>query len=82
MVVGGIEPCTLERDPVRQLDVLFDLAGRHQVPIDVHLHEPGELGVFSVDLVLERVRALGMAGLVTISHSYELGSVPKRPRAG
>lgn len=74
-VVGGIDPCTLDRDPVRHLDVLFDLAERHQAPVDVHLHEPGDLGVFSVDLILERVRALDMAGRVTISHGYDLGSV-------
>lgn len=74
-VVGGIDPCTLDRDPVRHLDILFDLAERHQAPIDVHLHEPGPLGVFSVDLILERVRALDMAYQVTLSHAYDLGSV-------
>ncbi|MFE9249776.1 amidohydrolase family protein [Streptomyces sp. NPDC007088] len=74
-VVGGIDPCTLDRDPVRHLDILFGLAEKHQAPIDVHLHEPGHLGVFSVDLILERVRALGMAGKVTLSHAYELGAV-------
>ncbi|RKT86856.1 Cytosine/adenosine deaminase [Saccharopolyspora antimicrobica] len=74
-VVGGIDPCTLDRDPVRHLDVLFGLAEKHQVPVDVHLHEPGELGVFSVDLILERTRALGMTGQVTISHAYALGGI-------
>ncbi|WP_406457309.1 amidohydrolase family protein [Streptomyces sp. NBC_00876] len=74
-VVGGIDPCTLDRDPVRHLDIVFDLAERHQAPVDIHLHEPGALGVFSVDLILERVRALDMAGRVTLSHAYDLGSV-------
>ncbi|MEV5544175.1 amidohydrolase [Saccharopolyspora shandongensis] len=74
-VVGGIDPCTLDRDPVRHLDILFGLAEKHQAPVDVHLHEPGELGVFSVDLILERTRALGMAGQVTLSHAYSLASV-------
>ncbi|MGW2592200.1 amidohydrolase family protein [Streptomyces sp. NPDC001515] len=74
-VVGGIDPCTLDRDPVRHLDVLFDLAERHGAPVDIHLHEPGALGVFSVDLILERVRALGMAGRVSLSHAYDLGGV-------
>ncbi|MFD0022659.1 amidohydrolase [Streptomyces sp. NPDC058382] len=74
-VVGGIDPCTLDRDPVRHLDIVFDLAERHRAPVDIHLHEPGALGVFSVDLILERVRALDMAGQVTLSHAYELGTV-------
>ena len=74
-VVGGIDPCTLDRDPVRHLDVVFGLAEKYGVPVDVHLHEPGELGAFSADLVLERTRALGMQGNVLISHGYGLWQV-------
>ncbi|WP_427888202.1 amidohydrolase family protein [Kribbella sp. GL6] len=74
-VVGGIDPCMLDRDPVRHLDIVFGLAEKYQVAVDVHLHEPGELGVFSTDLILERTRALGMRGKVTLSHAYQLGSV-------
>jgi cytosine/adenosine deaminase-related metal-dependent hydrolase len=74
-VMGGIDPCSLDRDPAKHLDIVFGLADKYQVPIDIHLHEPGELGVFSTDLVLERTRALGMQGKVTMSHAYQLGSV-------
>lgn len=74
-VIGGIDPCQLDRDPARHLDIVFNLAEKYQVPIDIHLHEPGELGVFSADLILERTRAAGMQGKVTISHGYSLGSV-------
>jgi cytosine/adenosine deaminase-related metal-dependent hydrolase len=74
-VMGGIDPCQLDRDPAKHLDIVFGLAEKYQVEVDIHLHEPGELGVFSTDLVLERTRALGMQGRVTISHGYGLGSV-------
>lgn len=74
-VMGGIDPCSLDRDPARHLDIVFGLAEKYQVSIDIHLHEPGELGVFSTDLVIERTRALGMQGKVTMSHAYQLGSV-------
>ncbi|MHC6219377.1 amidohydrolase family protein [Arthrobacter sp. MMS24-S77] len=74
-VMGGIDPCSLDRDPARHLDIVFGLAEKYQVPIDIHLHEPGELGVFSTELVIERTRALGMQGKVTMSHAYQLGSV-------
>ncbi|GAB3118994.1 amidohydrolase [Glaciibacter psychrotolerans] len=74
-VMGGIDPSQLDRDPARHLDIVFGLAEKYQVEIDIHLHEPGELGVFSTELVLERIRALGMQGKVTLSHAYDLGSV-------
>ncbi|MCX2750460.1 amidohydrolase [Arthrobacter sp. MI7-26] len=74
-VIGGIDPCLLDRDPVRHLDIVFGLAEKFQVPVDIHLHEPGELGVYSTDLILERTKACGMQGNVTIAHAYALGGV-------
>lgn len=71
-VVGGIDPCTLDRDPVRHLDIVFGLAEKYGLPIDIHLHEPGDLGLFSADLIVERTLALGMQGNVLISHGYAL----------
>ncbi len=43
-------------------------------PVDIHLHEPGEMGAFSMELILERTAALGMQGKVTISHAFCLGA--------
>lgn len=74
-VMGGIDPSQLDRDPAKHLDIVFGLAEKYQVEVDIHLHEPGELGVFSTELVLERTRALGMQGKVTMSHAYDLGAV-------
>jgi cytosine deaminase len=79
-IVGGIDPCAIDRDPVRCLDSLFGLATRHGKPIDIHLHEPSEMGAFSLDLILERTAALGMQGRVVISHGFCLGSIPDRDR--
>lgn len=72
-VVGGIDPCQLDRDPIKHLDIVFDLAERFRVPVDLHLHEKGELGAFTAELIMERTRALGMQGNVTISHAFFLG---------
>lgn len=61
-LVGGIDPCALDADPRQHLDIVFDLAERHGVGIDIHLHEPAELGLFSAQQIIERVRALDMRG--------------------
>ncbi|MGI8417840.1 MAG: amidohydrolase family protein, partial [Nakamurella sp.] len=73
-MIGGLDPCGLDRDPVRQLDVVFGLAEKYQVPVDIHLHERGSLGAFSIELIAARTAALGMRGKVTISHAFALGS--------
>ena len=74
-VVGGLDPCALDRNPVAHLDVVFGLAERHGVAVDIHLHETGELGAFTFELIAERTVALGMQGQVTISHAFALSTV-------
>ncbi|NQX12398.1 amidohydrolase family protein [Microbacteriaceae bacterium VKM Ac-2855] len=73
-LIGGIDPCEIDRDPIRHLDAVFALAEKRQVGIDIHLHEGGSLGLFSMELIAERTRALGMAGKVSISHAFALAS--------
>jgi len=77
-VLGGLDPAAIDRDPARSLDLLFELAERHGKPLDIHLHEPGELGAFTLELILERVAALGMQGRVVVSHAFCLGEVNAR----
>jgi cytosine/creatinine deaminase len=79
-LVGGIDPCSFDRDPVRQLDLVFGLAERHHVGIDLHLHEPGELGAFTIELICQRVRGASMEGRVTISHAFALSGVEPATR--
>lgn len=73
--IGGLDPSTVDRDPVRHLNMIFDIADRHGVELDIHLHEPGTLGAFAVELIAERTKVLGLQGKVTISHVFCLGQV-------
>jgi cytosine deaminase len=72
-LVGGLDPCGIDRDPKGHLDMIFALAEKHGKGLDIHLHEGGELGAFSMDLILERIRAHGLRGKVAISHAFCLG---------
>lgn len=72
-LVGGLDPCGIDRDPKGHLDAIFALAGKHGKPLDIHLHEPGELGAFSLEMIFERTEAMGMQGRVAVSHAFCLG---------
>ncbi len=74
-LVGGLDPSSIERDPVAHLDTIFGIAGRHGVGIDIHLHEPDSLGAFAIELIAERTQALGLQGRVTISHAHCLDMI-------
>lgn len=73
-IVGGLDPSSMDRDPKGSLDAVFALAVKHAKPIDIHLHEYGLLGAFTLDLILERTRAQGLQGLVGVSHCFTLGA--------
>ncbi|MFG6157539.1 amidohydrolase family protein [Halomonas sp. 1390] len=74
-LVGGIDPSSMDRDPVGHLDRIFALAEQQGRGVDIHLHEPGMLGAFALELIAERTAALGMQGRVTVSHAFCLGMV-------
>lgn len=72
-LVGGLDPAGMDRDPKGHLDAVFALAEKHGKGVDIHLHEAGTLGAFSLELIMERTRALGMQGKVAVSHAFCLG---------
>lgn len=74
-VLGGLDPIGVDRDPIGQLDALFAIADRHGCELDIHLHDRGEEGVATVERIAERTRALGLAGRVSISHAFCLGTL-------
>jgi cytosine/adenosine deaminase-related metal-dependent hydrolase len=78
-IVGGLDPSGIDRDPKGHLDAVFGLCVRHGKPLDIHLHEPGELGAFALDLIIGRTLALGMQGKVVVSHAFCLGEVARAP---
>jgi cytosine deaminase len=76
-ILGGLDPSGIDRDPVGHLDAIFGLSSKHGVPLDIHLHEAGELGAFAMDLIIERTLAMGMQGKVIVSHAFCLGEVSR-----
>ncbi|WP_270938257.1 amidohydrolase family protein [Falsiroseomonas oryzae] len=78
-IVGGLDPSGIDRDPKGHLDAVFGLCARHGKPLDIHLHEPGELGAFALELIVERTQALSMQGKVVVSHAFCLGEVARAP---
>jgi cytosine/adenosine deaminase-related metal-dependent hydrolase len=75
-LIGGLDPASFDRDVEKHLDVVFGIAEKRGVGVDIHLHDNGTLGIFEIEQIAARSRALGMAGQVAISHAYALGDVP------
>ena len=78
-LVGGLDPASFDRDVEKHLDVVFGVAQKHGVDVDIHLHDAGTLGIFEIEQIAERTRALEMQGHVAVSHAYALGDLPADP---
>ena len=75
-IVGGIDPAGIDRDPIGHLEAVFAMATRYGKGIDIHLHDPGELGRWQIERIADMTQAAGLAGRVMISHAYCLGAFP------
>ncbi|WUH98392.1 amidohydrolase [Spirillospora sp. NBC_00431] len=71
-MIGGLDPAGVDGDAARQLDIVFGLADKYQVPVDFHAHESGELGIWLIERIAERVKALGMQGKVSLCDVFSL----------
>ncbi|MBC3982720.1 amidohydrolase family protein [Streptomyces sp. AC536] len=69
-LVGGIDPISFDHALDEQLDLVFGLADRYGVGVDIHLHDRDEEGVRVLRGIIERTRALSLRGKVTVSHVF------------
>jgi cytosine deaminase len=79
--VGGLDPASSDRDPVRNLDTTFTLAERYGAGIDIHVHDGGTLGAWEIELIADRTQVTGLRGRVAISHAYALGQIDEAYQA-
>lgn len=73
--VGGT-PAVAE-DPEAYLDILFEAAARHDLPVDLHLDEHLDASRHLFPKVFERVRRFGMEGRTVLSHCSVLSAMPQ-----
>ncbi|MEB8342519.1 amidohydrolase [Streptomyces endophyticus] len=71
-LVGGLDPVGFDGDRDGQLDLLFALAERRDVGLDIHLHDRGPVGVDQITEIARRTVAAGLEGRVTVSHAFAL----------
>ncbi|EJJ31111.1 amidohydrolase family protein [Rhizobium sp. CF142] len=74
-LVGGLDPLSFDRDIKGHLDVVFGIAEKRGVDVDIHLHDAGTLGAMTIEEICARTTALGMQGHVAVSHAYGLGDL-------
>lgn len=72
-LVGGVDPAGLDRKVESSIEAMFELSSEFDAGVDLHLHEPGHLGKYTIDLVTDYTRQTKKQGRVAVSHAYCLG---------
>ncbi|WP_307474971.1 amidohydrolase [Cytobacillus purgationiresistens] len=74
-LVGGVDPATVDGNIEKSLQTMMELAVEGNADIDIHLHEPGHLGLFTLRRLAALTEEAGWEGRVTISHALALADV-------
>jgi cytosine/adenosine deaminase-related metal-dependent hydrolase len=77
VLVGGVDPATAHDDVEGVLPAWFELAREYDVGIDLHVHDGGTLGTYTLERLVEFARRFDYHGRVTASHCYCLSNVPE-----
>ncbi len=77
-MIGGIDPIGFDEALDEQLDLVFGIADRHGVGLDIHLHDRGEKGLTELRGIIDRTRALSLRGKITLSHVFCLPGLTDR----
>jgi cytosine/adenosine deaminase-related metal-dependent hydrolase len=74
-IIGGLDPGGFDGDVEAGLETIFTLATDAAVPIDIHLHDPGETGLRTIMRLTDLTVQAGWQGRVAVSHALVLGEL-------
>ncbi|KWW21866.1 deaminase [Peribacillus simplex] len=76
-IVGAVDPATIDLDIEASLVQMMELAVEANADVDLHLHDPGHLGTFTMKRLAALTKQAGWEGRVAISHAFGIGDVSK-----
>lgn len=69
-IVGGVDPVTIDGDVDRSLGLTMDIATKYNVPIDIHLHNRGDIGSTTIKKLVRLAEEANWQNKITISHAF------------
>ena len=73
--IGGVDPATVDGDLEASVRATVQLAADHGLGIDLHLHDPDQLGLFTIHRLLDLGCQAGVKD-IAVSHAFCLGQIP------
>lgn len=74
-MVGGLDPAGIDKNIEKSLDAMMELATEFDAGVDIHLHDSGHVGFYTVEKLIELTREAEWQNRVAVSHAFSLGEV-------
>lgn len=75
-IVGGLDPGGVDLKVEASLNEMMDIAVEFNADIDIHIHDPGHLGFYTIQKLTSLIEDAGWHNRVSLSHAFALGDVP------
>ncbi|WP_257349946.1 amidohydrolase [Pseudalkalibacillus decolorationis] len=74
-MVGGLDPAGIDQSIEKSLYMTMDIATEFDADVDIHLHDGGHMGWYTIDKWLDINGDAGWQGRSAISHAFCIGEV-------
>lgn len=74
-ILGGLDPAGIDKDIEQSLQVTMDIAKEYDVDVDMHLHDRGQVGFYTMDKWLDMVKEQDYKGSTAFSHAFGLSKL-------
>lgn len=74
--LGGLDPAGIDKNIENSLQVTMNIAKEYGVDVDLHLHDRGHVGFYTMDKWLDMVEEQGFKGRTAFSHAFGLSELP------
>ncbi|CAH0283614.1 N-isopropylammelide isopropyl amidohydrolase [Peribacillus sp. Bi96] len=74
-LVGGLDPGGVDNNIEASLYEMVNLAVEFDADIDIHIHDPGHLGFYTIKKLASFIDEAGWKNRVAVSHAFALGDV-------
>lgn len=74
-IIGGVDPASVDGDYKASLEQTFNLAIKHDVDIDLHIHDRGKEFVDTLKYLLHLTEQSSWENRVTLSHAFGLNDL-------
>lgn len=81
-LVGGVDPATIDENIEKSLNTIMDIAVESNSDIDIHLHDPDHLCLFTMQRLASMTEDAGWQGRVTVSHANGLADLSVQEATG